>query len=170
MNYKLTVASILIGSTIFTSQLPVNAANTSIDITGEATLLNVTVPTNLPIVLNADGTNTLPTDFKIINNSPIGAVKISKVDLKANKNWKIVNGNITNSNANTKQLKFYIKEPDQESKPLASDGTNGSLEMNTVVEATDNEILEFNIERGAFTSSLNDLGAFDMELTIGWNS
>ena len=59
------------------------AGTTPVELTADATTFSVTVPTSIPIKVNADGTVTCPTDgtVKIVNNSA-GAVKVIQVEMR----------------------------------------------------------------------------------------
>lgn len=64
---------------------------TPVTITAAATTFNVTVPTDIALAIKADGTVTVPTNVKIINNSA-GAVKVTAVTGKDGK-WTLTNYN-----------------------------------------------------------------------------
>ncbi len=53
-----------------------------------ATKMSVTVPTVLPIAVGTDGTVSVATDTKIVNNS-YGAVKVETVSIQAGSNWSL---------------------------------------------------------------------------------
>ena len=53
-----------------------------------ATKMSVTVPTVLPIAVGTDGTVSVATDAKIVNNS-YGAVKVETVSIQAGSNWSL---------------------------------------------------------------------------------
>lgn len=80
--------------------VPTFAAGTSIDapggtgttpvvLTAEATTFNVTVPTNLPITVAADGKVSVAENAKITNNS-FGAVKVTSMTIEGQNTWATV--------------------------------------------------------------------------------
>ena len=61
--------SLMLGTAV-----PSFASTTDVTIAGEATTIDMSVPTSCPIVFEADGTNTTPDNFTITNNSQIAGV------------------------------------------------------------------------------------------------
>ena len=53
-----------------------------------ATKMSVTVPTVLPVAVGTDGTVSVATDAKIVNNS-FGAVKVDTVSIEAGTGWSL---------------------------------------------------------------------------------
>ena len=62
----LTLSSLALATTLIPA-----SASTTVKIETKSTYMNVTVPTSIEFVFNEDGTNTLPTNFVITNNSPM---------------------------------------------------------------------------------------------------
>jgi hypothetical protein len=68
--------------------------------------MNITVPTSIEFVFNEDGTNTLPTNFVITNNSPIANVLLIKSRLSTGTSpWRLLP-----QTANTKLLDVDTKD------------------------------------------------------------
>ena len=139
---------------------------------------SVTVPAVLPIIFNADGTNTLPTNWKIENRSSIANISLVKVELDAKESgWKLLPKaqEISNLAADTKAMKFYMGKssnnlalvaPNEENDSLGSyEWENGVFTI--PVETVKN--VSFKVERGAFTSSQSAASAFEMLLTFEFN-
>ena len=68
-----------------------SAGTTPVTVTAAATTFDVTVPTDIPLKVNADGSVTTPSNVKLVNNSG-GPVKVSKISLK-NGTWKLTDYN-----------------------------------------------------------------------------
>lgn len=147
--------------------LQAHASTTAVNITAEPTALNVTVPTTFAISLKADGTAVVPSNFTIANNSKIGAVKITKIMVSAGtKGWKLVSGatSLVGRPVDTKELKLGIVDgTDKWIDPATG------LVLNKVIAAESNTTLQFKVERTAFSTALDDAGAFTMETTIAYN-
>ncbi len=138
----------------------------------------VTVPAVLPIVFNADGTNTLPTQWRISNHSTIANISLTKVDLDAKgSGWELLSESqeIADLGADTKAMKFYIGKSSTDLKlvaPDANDATIGSYTWNNgdfTIPTEAGKLVHFKVERGAFTSSQAAANAFEMVLTFEFN-
>lgn len=65
-----------------TGEVPVN-------LTTEAPVFSVTVPTSLPITVKADGSHVYATNAKIVNNSK-GMVEVTNMEIEGDNGWAIV--------------------------------------------------------------------------------
>lgn len=139
---------------------------------------SVTVPAVLPIIFNSDGTNTLPTNWKVTNHSSIANISITKVELDAkDSGWKLLlkEQEIDELSADTKAMKFYMGKSSSDLALVTPDNENGSTgsrtwENGSFTIPTDSEKnVSFNVERGAFTSSESAASAFEMLLTFEFN-
>ena len=158
----------------------VTEGSTNVTIQTKATTIDVTVPTDLPIVFNADGTNTVPTDFTIKNNSAIAGLHVAKIELtKANNSdWQIMhtNGDTKTLAANTKQIQFFIglegalKQvvPEGDAAP-ADSGSYSFGASDITLNAGESKILRMDVKRGAFTEASAQSSAFTMAMTFAFN-
>ncbi len=82
---------------VFATDIVTDGGNSSVpvELTAEAATFSVTVPTALPIDVAADGTITVATDAKIINNSH-GAVKVTNMTIEGVDDWVILDWDTAN--------------------------------------------------------------------------
>ena len=76
---NVVLAMVLSVTLLFGATISANAASASVTFKVEQTDINtaVTVPGQLPIIFNADGTNTYPSNWKIYNNSELAGVHLT---------------------------------------------------------------------------------------------
>ena len=102
-----------------------------------ATKMSVTVPTVLPIAVGTDGTVSVATDAKIVNNS-YGAVKVETVSIQAGSNWSLTafgdKATLAGEKVDSNKLGFAITLGSGAQK--ATDASNGSTQtlLNGAVE------------------------------------
>ena len=102
-----------------------------------ATKMSVTVPTVLPIAVGTDGTVSVATDAKIVNNS-YGAVKVETVSIQAGSNWSLTafgdKATLSGEKVDSNKLGFAITLGSSAQK--ATDASNGSTQtlLNGAVE------------------------------------
>ena len=83
---KVLLAALLSVTVVLGTVVPTQAASSTVDIEVKATDMDnvsVTVPSSIPIVFNADGSNTLPTNWTIENKSAIAGIHLSKIEMNA---------------------------------------------------------------------------------------
>lgn len=148
----------------------------TVDIEIKATTMNVTVPSSVPIVFNADGTNTYPTNWKITNNSKISQIYLASVSVDGSAyGWDIIGEDSTvdikRLAADTKDIKFYmglkgdLKQFSNASDKTATAATASVSYGNSIaIAAEGTQVIEFEVERCSFTSSHTSATAFDMTL------
>ena len=178
---NLVLAAVLSVVTLFGATIPVNAASAEVTIEVKETLMDnvsVTVPSSLPIVFNEDGTNALPSTWKIENISPVAGIHLAKIDMDGSvSDWKLLPDSVDTKTMDTdvQSIKFYV-------------GKSGALKLVTPIGGTENEKgsvifeaneiavpsgekqeLSFAVERGAFTTAKATEKAFDMVLTFEFN-
>ena len=157
--------------------IPVNAASAEVQIQVNATDMNtsVTVPTQIPIIFNEDGTNTYPENWIVENNSAIAGIYLYQVRMDAgNTGWKVLasNGDTTKLAADTKAVQFSMGKEGNLKLVNPGGGAESSAgvlvygEQEIQIPAGEDTKIEFNVERGAFTESIDMQKAFDMELTF----
>lgn len=153
--------------------MPAYAAEKEVDVTIEvkATDVDVTVPTTLPVVFNADGTNTYPETFTITNNSEIARLELSTASVDAENNgWGLTTADAKTLAADTKDVKFYagIKKDSVETFKGNFTALNTDLAFNEIIPAEGTLSMCFKMERAAFTQAIAVASAFDMVLDFNW--
>lgn len=173
------LAALLSVTVLFGAAVPANAASADVNIEIQATTMDgvsVNVPTQLPILFNADGTNTLPDNWNIKNVSTIAGIHLEKIDLNGN-GWKLLPESATISDlaVNTQSIRFYAG-PEGNVKLVTPNGgaenAAGSVTFEKTefsLESGDNADLVFNVERGAFDADKSAPEAFEMVLTFKFN-
>ena len=168
----LAVSSLALATTLIPA-----SASTTVKIETKATYMNVTVPTSIEFVFNEDGSNTLPTNFTITNNSPIANVSLVKARLSAGSSpWRLLplSANTKLLAVDTKDIKFYMGVTGQEKlinpgNTVSSVGeavwNNGEISIASLGSKT----LTFNVERGAFKTAESSAKAFDLILSFEYN-
>lgn len=153
------------------------SASTDVKIETKATQMNITVPTSIEFIFNEDGTNTLPTNFDITNNSQIAGVSLVKVEMNAlTSGWRLLPASADTKTlaVDQKDIQFYMGLANQEK--LVSSGnsasTSGSASWDNgelAIEASQSQNISFNVQRGAFNTSESSAKAFDMILSFEFN-
>lgn len=178
---KVLLAALLSVTVILGTAVPTYAASSDVKIEVKETTMDnvsVTVPTTIPIVFNADGTNTLPTNWTIENVSTIAGIHLSKIDMDAgNSGWKLLadSQDVKTLSKDTKSIKFSVGKAGALKLVAPTSGTesaSGSVTFaNTEISIPSGEtkVLSFGVERGAFTKSEASAKAFDMVLTFNFN-
>lgn len=159
------------------SGISVSAENADIHIEAEATTVNMTVPGVVGMIFNENGTNTLPDNFTIRNNSAVGGIYVSGISVNANgSGWQLVNSStdLTKVGVDTKSIKLKMGE---ENSLKIINPTNGSMDSTGkaefginefVIPAESEKTVKFGVERGAFSSAVTNAKAFDMGISFDW--
>ena len=163
---------VLVGAAI-----PANAASADVNIEIKATDMNmsVTVPSTLPVVFNEDGTNTLPSSWKIQNNSTIAGIRLVRVDMDGSENgWKLLQEEIDTKTVprDRKSIKFFVGR--EGLVKLVNPTGNAENHTGSVTFEPDEFRLEsgvsreviFDVQRPAYTASQSSEKAFDMVMTF----
>lgn len=85
----MAVSMMTVGATAAEVTTAGSTGEVPVKLTVSGATFSVTVPTELPISVSADGTYTYATDAKIVNNSN-GQVKVSNVAVSGVGDWEIV--------------------------------------------------------------------------------
>ena len=174
-------ATILSVAILFGMAVPAHAASSNVNIEIQATTMDnvsVTVPTNLPIVFNADGTNTLPTNWTIENKSSIAGIHLSKIQMNAGSNgWKLLDATEDTKQlpVNSKSIQFFagkqgalkLVSPSEGRAAVSGSVSFGASEIS--IASGETQVLSFNVKRGAFTEASASAKAFEMILTFEFN-
>jgi len=179
---KVLLAALLSVTVVLGTAVPTYAAEpvSEVKIEVNATDMNVsvTVPSTLPIVFNADGTNTFPSNWTIENVSALAGVHLKQIDLNAGgTGWKLVqdSASVKTQTVNGKAIKFFAGIPTNLKLVAPSNGTESETgtasfgETDICVASGETKDLVFAVERGAFTETQVSAKAFTMELTFGFN-
>ena len=178
---KVFLTALLSVTVVFGATIPVHAASSDVKIEVQATSMDnvsVTVPTSIPIVFNADGSNTLPTNWTIENVSTIAGIHLSQIDMNAeNSQWKLLadSVNVKTLSADTKSIKFSVGKAGTMKLVVPTSGTESATGMVTFADSEisipsgESQILSFDVERGAFTNAEASSKAFNMVLTFNFN-
>lgn len=138
----------------------------------------VTVPGTLPVVFNEDGSNLLPSDWTIENGSTIAGIHLEKVEMDAKESgWKLLAASADTKTlpADSKSIQFYMGKAG-ELKLIAptsgSEASTGSFEFGAddiSISSGGEQVISFDINRGAFKTAKAAAKAFDMVLTFQFN-
>lgn len=178
---KVLLAALLSVTVVLGTAVPTYAASADVNIEVQETTMDnvsVTVPTSIPIVFNADGTNTLPTNWTIENLSTIAGIHLSQIDMNGgNSGWKLLadSQNVKTISKDTKSIKFSVGKagalklvaPTSGTENASGTVTFGDTEIS--IPSGKTQVLSFDVERGAFTKSEASAKAFDMVLTFKFN-
>ena len=178
---KVLLAALLSVTVVLGATVPAQAASSTVDIEVKATDMDnvsVTVPSSIPIIFNADGSNTLPTNWTIENKSTIAGIHLAKIEMNAGTSgWKLLGGssNVKEMSVNTKSIRFSVGlegnlklvAPTNGDEDATGSVTYGNA--NIAIPSGETKNLTFHVERGAFTNSEASAKAFDMVLTFNFN-
>lgn len=179
---KVLLAALLSATVVLGGVIPAQAAQTAeVTIDVKATTMDrtsVTVPGTLPVVFNEDGTNLLPSDWKIENVSTIAGIHLAKVEMDSKESgWKLLSDSADTKTlpVDTKSIQFYMGKAG-ELKLIAptsgTESTTGSFEFEAEdisIPSGETQVISFNINRGAFKTAKAAAKAFDMVLTFEFN-
>ena len=116
MNYKKIVSCVLALSMIttipaFAVDITDGTGTSEVQVDAEATQFSITVPSILPISVDAKGNRTVATDAKILNNS-YGPVLVIEAEVQTKNGWMLVDEthNFAKDKVNTKNLRAMLQE------------------------------------------------------------
>lgn len=146
------------------------AASVPVTVAREAATFNVTVPTTLPISVDADGNVTTATDAAINNNS--GApVAVTKVELTSQSNWTLAaySRDILNLPVDTKQFGLQmnignktIATSNSGTSDILSDSLNAQIAKGQKCAVTYNALFP------AQTAAVLNTQIANVVFTVGW--
>lgn len=146
------------------------AASVPVTVAREAATFSVTVPTTLPISVDADGNVTTVTDAAINNNS--GApVAVTKVELASLSDWTLAaySRDILNLPVDTKQFGLQMNIGD---KTIATSnrGTSNVLSdsLNAQIAKGQNCAVTYNALFPAQTAAVSNTQIANVVFTVGW--
>lgn len=178
---KKIVSTVLAVSMLASMAMPVFAADittagstgtTNAVVTAAPITFNVTVPTELPVNIDASGVVTTGVNAKIVNNSA-GAVLVTGVTFTPSSNWKAVSydKDMSAIKVDTKEVGFTINE--------CKTGEDGALVFNQLQfpsiaakneSATDELALTYSMKVPAQKTALENVKVGDVVFTVGWDA
>lgn len=146
------------------------AASVPVTVAREAATFSVTVPSTLPIAVDADGNVTTATDATIINNS--GApVAVTKVELNSQSNWTLAaySRDILNLPVDTRQFGLQMNIGDK-TIATSNSGTSDVLSdsLNARIAKGQNCAVTYDALFPAQTSAVSDIQIANVVFTVGW--
>ena len=146
------------------------AASVPVNVTREAAIFSVVVPTTLPISVDADGNVTTATDAAIINNS--GApVAVTKVELASLSDWTLAaySRDILNLSVDAKQFGLQMNIGDK-TIATSNSGTSDILSdsLNARIAKGQNCAVTYNALFPAQTAAVSDTQIANVVFTVGW--
>ena len=146
------------------------SASVPVNVTREAATFSVTVPTTLPISVDANGNVTTATDAAINNNS--GApVAVTKVELTGQSNWTLAaySRDILNLPVDTRQFGLQMNIGDKTvatsnsgTSDILSDSLNAQIAKGQICAVTYNALFP------AQTTAVSDTQIANVVFTVGW--
>ena len=171
------LATVLVASlTVPTFATQLNSAGDAtipVELTVTAATFSVTVPTALPITVDATGAVTTATDAKIVNNSH-GAVKVTNMTISGVDDWVIVDydsANMSAEKANSHKVAMVIN-----GDKTTADDTISFTESNfpkldgTNAGDTDELVINYNAKLPAQTAAINGSAIANIVFTVGWDA
>lgn len=178
MNKKIIYSGLMLGALgliIPAMAVTASAFSSELKIQTEATTIDVTVPGQAAMIFNEDGSNIVPLNFKVVNNSQIAGIYMSEIDLDAGlSGWKIVNPTVDLKTmaVDSKAIRLAMGEQGNEKAAVPTAGTEDSTAKITygvkgfVVPSASEKIINFDVERGAFSKNIPAGDAFTMNLNF----
>lgn len=187
---SMALAASLMAVPAYAAGTPLNApgeSETPVLIEAEATTFSVTVPTNIPLLVKADGTVGVPTDLKIVNASA-GKVKVSNITA-ADGSWTLVdynNGNradLAKDKVDAKKLGLSLTAGGNAVTSLGSNALTKVDSTKWVVDGADINgdgsivVKDLPITVGAIATAVSTPGTFEGDnaaakivFTVGWDA
>lgn len=178
---KLTVGALAL---MLAASMPVAALASNIDVAGgtgsavvnldvEAPTFSVTVPTSLPINVDADGVVSTADNVKIVNNSH-GSVIVTGVSMTGKNSWQIVEADKDMSGVavNTKEFGMTING-DKTNSSGTLDFTQGhwaAIGAKDDSGDTDEMKITYDAVVAPQASNIESTEIADIVFTVGWNT
>ncbi|RHO13289.1 hypothetical protein DW223_13705 [Butyricicoccus sp. AM18-35] len=146
------------------------SASVPVNVTREAATFSVTVPTTLPISVDADGNVTTATDATIINNSS-APVAVTKVELASLSDWTLAaySRDILNLPVDTRQFGLQMNIGDK-TIATSNSGTSDILSdsLNARIAKGQNCAVTYNALFPAQTATVSDTQIANVVFTVSW--
>ena len=173
LNLKKLLSGILAITTLASTIPSTLAANIDTDggnskvpakVTAEAAHFSVTVPTTLPITVQADGTVLTADNTKIVNNS-MGPVSVTKIAVEGQNGWEIVDFT-SDLTSQMNQKKFGLQLISNNVQP---DGTCGLVGFNVIPGNSGSLDLPYDANIAVQTSAIEKQPIANVTFTVGWD-
>ena len=146
------------------------SASVPVTVTREAATFSVTVPTTLPISVDANGNVTTATDAAINNNSG-ASVAVTKVELAYLSDWTLAaySRDILNLPVDTRQFGLQMNIGDK-TVATSNSGTSDILSdsLNARIAKGQNCAVTYNALFPAQTAAVSDTQIANVVFTVGW--
>ena len=146
------------------------AASVPVTVAREAATFSVTVPSTLPIAVDADGNVTTATDATIINNSS-APVAVTKVELASLSDWALAaySRDILNLPVDAKQFGLQMNIGNK-TVATSSSGTSDILSdsLNARIAKGQNCAVTYNALFPAQTAAVSNTQIANVVFTMGW--
>ena len=146
------------------------AASVPVTVAREAATFSVTVPSTLPIAVDANGNVTTATDAAIINNSS-APVAVTKIELTSQSNWTLAaySRDILNLPVDTRQFGLQMNIGDK-TVATSNSGTSDILSdsLNAQIAKGQNCAVTYNALFPAQTTAVSDTQIANVVFTVGW--
>ena len=146
------------------------SASVPVTVAREAATFSVTVPTTLPISVDADGNVTTATDATIINNSS-APVAVTKVELASLSDWTLAaySRDILNLPVDAKQFGLQMNIGDK-TVATSNSGTSDVLSdsLNARIVKGQNCAVNYNALFPARTAAVSDTQIANVVFTVAW--
>ena len=146
------------------------AASVPVTVAREAATFSVTVPSTLPIAVDAAGNVTTATDASIINNSS-APVDVTKVELASLSDWTLAaySRDILNLPVDAKQFGLQMNIGDK-TVATSNSGTADILSdsLNAQIAKGQNCAVTYNALFPAQTTAVSDTQIANVVFTVGW--
>lgn len=168
---KKIIALILVLSLVCITPVLAEDAVTPVELNAEAAVFNVTVPTALPITVDANGNVTTASDVKIINNS-YGMVIVDDVKIVGANSWQLTNWTteMKKLKVNTKEFAFIINNDStgEDGNFNISPSNWHSLEGKNDTDS-DELVITYNAKLPAQSSAITNTTIANVTFVINWD-
>ena len=134
-------------------------------VTAEAANFSVTVPTTLPITVQADGNVITADDVKILNNSA-SPVEITNMRVEAQNDWKLIDFETEPSNLKVNEKKIGLQLKGNNVQP---DGSCGLLGIDPIAGKGQLDF-DYDANVATQTTALDNQTIANVIFTVGWKS
>lgn len=183
---KCAAVAMAVGMMLPTSAMAadINAAGSTgsvpVNMTAEAATFSVTVPTALPVNVDAAGVHTAG-DAVYITNKSHGPVKVSAVAINGDGGWATANydSDMTAEKVNAKKIGIELGVQGQTLGKTGADGayqfdasnwpTINGVTSNNAADGAQKQQLEYHTKAPAQITGLNNETVANVVFTIGWD-
>lgn len=126
--------------------------------------VSITVPSTISVSFNSDGSTTIPTDWKISNNSSVPMI-LTTVTLQEKNDWKLVKE--ADNEINSKNIHLTLNDKEFDDK--TNDTDNPTFTFNKeIATGGDSYTLNMKIDHGLYTQNITNQNALKATLRFTW--